>query len=210
MTKEWLDVFTENMEPIGVKPRADVHRDGDWHQTFQCWILTRDEGRDDIYFQERHASKADFPGLLDITAAGHLGAGETREAGVREIEEELGIRLSPDDLVYAGCVPGRYRRDGFIDNEFRHLHFYVCRGPAPRFRFQDGEAEAVVRIAFEDAKQLLRGEAESVSGVRCRPQAGEARLVTVRRTDLVPHETAYFETVIREAERLFAALATDR
>jgi isopentenyldiphosphate isomerase len=199
--KEMLDIFNEKMEWIGVRSRAEVHQAGHWHQTFQCWFLTKVDGEKHIYFQERHAAKADFPGLLDITAAGHMSAGETREDGVREIEEELGIRAGLDDLTYIGCVKGRFSKEGFIDNEFCHVHFYAGEPARESFQFQDGEVEAVVLLKLEEAKRLLRGEAESIPGVRFRPNESE-ETVQVTRDDFVPHEASYYEMVFEHAERL--------
>jgi isopentenyldiphosphate isomerase len=136
---EMLDVFTETMEWIGVRSRGEVHKEGLWHQTFQCWFVRSIEGTAYVYWQERHETKADFPGLLDITAAGHMGAGETLEEAVREIEEELGVRLTLEDLSYYGCWKSSYEREGFIDNEFCHIYYYRSELPHEAFRFQDGE-----------------------------------------------------------------------
>jgi isopentenyldiphosphate isomerase len=201
---EMLDIFDENRKLLGVRTRADVHKIGLWHQTFQCWFVRRIEGVDYIYFQERHETKADFPGLLDITAAGHLSAGETLADGAREIEEELGVAVPRDELVYAGCKPYSYARDGFIDNEFCHVHYYVCELPFDAFRFRDGEVSALVLTTLADARRIVRDETAAVPGVRVVPERGERRDVVVRWADVVPHERRYYEAAFDEAERLLA------
>ncbi len=201
---EMLDVFDEKMNPLGMRTREDAHKLGLWHQTFQCWFVRRIEGVDYIYFQERHETKADFPGLLDITAAGHLSAGETLADGAREIEEELGVAVPRDALIYAGCKPYQYARDGFIDNEFCHVHYYVCELPFEAFRFRDGEVSAIVLTKLADARRLVRDRAASVPAVRVVPERGERRDIVVGRADVVPHERRYYEAAFDEAERLLA------
>jgi len=204
-----LDIFDENRNPIGVRTREDVHREGYWHQTFQCWFVRRIDGEDYVYFQERHETKADFPGLLDITAAGHLSAGETIENGAREIEEELGVAIRREELTYAGCKPYRYRRDGFIDNEFCHVHYYVCELPFEAFRFRDGEVSAIVPMKLADARRIVRDPAAEAAALRVVPERGERREISVGWRDLVPHETRYYEAAFDESERLLARVGQE-
>lgn len=47
--------------------------------------------------------KDSFPGCYDISSAGHVASGEDFEtAAVREIQEELGIRIQKEELVFCG------------------------------------------------------------------------------------------------------------
>lgn len=203
---EMLDIFDEHMCWIGVRTREEVHREGHWHQTFQCWFVRRDGDETYVYFQRRHETKADFPGLLDITAAGHIGAGETREDGFREAEEELGVRLEPEDVHYLGCLRGSYRKGGFIDREFCHVHLYRSELPNEAFRFQDGEVSALVRVKLDDARRLIAGETEAIEGAEFVPGAGAERRIAIGPGDIVPHERAYYEEVFEGADRLFESV----
>ncbi|WP_242069494.1 NUDIX domain-containing protein [Paenibacillus dendritiformis] len=64
----------------------------------------QEKDRAHLLLQRRHVHKKDYPGMLDITSAGHLEAGETPQDGVRELREELGIEPEPGKLVYAGVI----------------------------------------------------------------------------------------------------------
>ncbi|MBZ0275880.1 MAG: NUDIX domain-containing protein, partial [Anaerolineae bacterium] len=97
MMTEILDIYDEQLNKIGTKERGAIHRDGDWHKVFHCWVAYRDEsGRDFVVLQRRGPDTEVFPNLLDISAAGHYQAGETVRDGVREVREELGITVQFD------------------------------------------------------------------------------------------------------------------
>lgn len=91
--EEYIDVFDSDFNFLYVEPKTNVHKLNLWHQTFQCWLVRRRKNENYIIFQKRAECKEDSPGLLDISAAGHLLAGETKEQGVREIREELGVNV---------------------------------------------------------------------------------------------------------------------
>ncbi|HLI50852.1 MAG TPA: NUDIX domain-containing protein, partial [Thermomicrobiaceae bacterium] len=117
---EPFDILTAEGEATGrVKPRAAVHRDGDWHRAFHCWIGWRDResGVSKLLVQKRSAGKDTVPNLLDVAVGGHYRAGESLEQVFREIEEELGITVSLDDLIPLGRRRSVGREGGVIDRE---------------------------------------------------------------------------------------------
>ncbi|EUJ33221.1 hydrolase [Listeria floridensis FSL S10-1187] len=122
--KEQLNIINDHMEVIAVKDRNEAHRKGLLHETVHVWFYVRHAGEIFLLFQQRSFKKTDFAGLYDITVAGHIDASETRdEAVLREIEEEIGLKLSLEQLDYSGHVPSYYEEPGFIDHELCAIYF---------------------------------------------------------------------------------------
>lgn len=126
---ELLDVSDEWGAHLGVERRDVVHRDGLWHHAFHLWVVSGDE----VLLQRRSMAKQTHPGLLDATAAGHIGAGETVLAGgMREVREELGVAYPAEALVPLG-VRALSDRVGpgerLVNREFQHV--YVVADPRP-------------------------------------------------------------------------------
>lgn len=188
---EKIKVFDEQFQYIGIHSRDHVHSKGLWHETFHCWLIDDDF----VYIQKRSAHKKDFPSLFDITAAGHLEAHETVEDGVREIEEELGIKVAFTDLISVGIIRDIILLPHFSDYEFAHVYFYQAEFTAADFTLQEGEVESIYRIKQQDFIRLCVGEVENTIAYRLGNQ--EKSLVSL--TDFVPHETIYFQTI---AEKL--------
>lgn len=89
--EELFDVVNEQDEVIHQAPRSEVHRMGWKHRAVH--IMVQDPlGR--VYLQKRSALKDCHPGTWDTSCSGHVDAGETYDiAAIRELEEELGIRV---------------------------------------------------------------------------------------------------------------------
>ncbi len=101
--EEMLDIVNEFDEVVGQAKRSDVHRRGLMHRATHI-ILTNSASQ--IFMQLRSKSKDTNPGLWDTSAAGHVDSGESYEAcAVRELEEELGVVVSVDNLVEVGRLP---------------------------------------------------------------------------------------------------------
>ena len=61
---ELFDIYDENLQKIGTKPRHEVHRDGDWHRVFHCWVIYRDtDGKDWVVLQKRGPNSRYLPAL---------------------------------------------------------------------------------------------------------------------------------------------------
>lgn len=123
-TEELLDIYDEDMQWRGTATRAEVHRQGYWHQTFHCWVRTAMNGQDCLVLQRRHRLKDTNPGKLDVSCAGHLGAGEEPRDGIRELREELGIEVNSHELLAVGAYRDRFRYGDLIDNECCHIFIY--------------------------------------------------------------------------------------
>jgi isopentenyl-diphosphate delta-isomerase len=79
--------------------------------------------------QRRSLRKENNPGLWDVSAAGHLSAGESAsDAAVRETFEELGLSLSPHDLKFITTLrqSSTLNNGTYFDNEFHEI-FIVQR-----------------------------------------------------------------------------------
>ncbi|MBN8237016.1 NUDIX domain-containing protein [Halobacillus kuroshimensis] len=183
--EELLDIFNEKEEKKGVKARGDVHRDGDWHETFHCWFVKKIDSKWHVLLQKRAFDKEDYPGLYDITAAGHLEAGEGLiEGGLREIQEELGLSLERSALTPAGYVKEELIGKDKVDREICRLFFYHWPGGDLPVGV---EVADVLAIPLDQLSSLMTGDREVAAGVSiC---TGEKE--RMKAESFVPHTPAY-------------------
>ncbi len=158
MENERLKIFDEHRTEIGAATRGDIHKIGYWHETFHCWLLSKQDDRTYIYFQLRSDSKKDFPNLLDITAAGHLLSHETIHDGIREVEEELGINVAINDLISLGIIKNSIKQVDFIDKEFCHTFLYVANHAMDEFKLQVEEVAGILKTEFDHFGDLWSGK----------------------------------------------------
>ncbi len=87
---EKIDVLNEKGELTGeIRTKKEVHELGLWHKSNHVWILNS-EG--ELLLQHRAKNKENYGNAWDISAAGHVSAGESGiESALREIKEELGL-----------------------------------------------------------------------------------------------------------------------
>jgi isopentenyldiphosphate isomerase len=99
--KEDLDVVNEKDEVIGQINRGDMMSLRDTSEQYIRAIdvfIQRSNG--DIFLPRRSKEKKIAPGGYDFSAAGHLPRGESyTQACIREINEETGIIVDPQDLA---------------------------------------------------------------------------------------------------------------
>jgi isopentenyldiphosphate isomerase len=185
---------------VGVATREEVHKRGHWHETFHCWVVSREDEKNYIYLQIRSGSKKDYPNLLDITAAGHLLAHETKEDGIREVQEELGIDVSFDELIPLGVMEYCVIREGFIDKELANVFLYKSKQTFDQFKLQKEEVSGIVRAEFETFYELWLGKKQEikVEGFEIN-EAGQRNAInkTVSKDRFVPHENSYYEAVLK-------------
>lgn len=200
---EKVDIVDDAGRPTGVVAwKSEAHRRGLPHRCFHCWIAGRDDaGEHYLLVQRRAATKDTWPGRLDVTAAGHIAAGEEPlEGGLRELEEELGLRVEPQRLVPLGSRWVDLEIPQGRDRELHDVFLLVDHTPPERLRLQEEEVGSVLRLRLEGAEAL--GASGSVPALEY--AAEMMALVTVRPSDFVPNEDDYLRRVAGAARRAFA------
>jgi isopentenyldiphosphate isomerase len=149
LSEEFVDVLGG-----GVKAKAAVHRDGDWHVVAHVWIVTPD-GR--VLLQRRATMKENWPGYWDVSAAGHLSAGESAiDAAIRETREELGLAIAADDLTHIGTVREQCVLNGgtYVDNEVHEVFVVVRDVDLDALTLQASEVDDVRFVALHEMQTI--------------------------------------------------------
>ncbi|KAI3909563.1 hypothetical protein MKW98_013980 [Papaver atlanticum] len=160
--EEHFDVLTKTGEKTGItKPRSHVHRDGDYHRAVHVWIYAETTG--ELLVQRRADNKDSYPGLWDISSAGHISAGDSSLISARrELQEELGVTLPNDafELIFVFLHEAVTNNGNFINNEFNDVYLVTTIDPIPleAFTLQETEVSAVKYIKWEEYKSLLAKE----------------------------------------------------
>ncbi len=204
---EYLDVYDEVENHTGNFPRDEVHKRGLWHRVFHCLIVTERNGVPTAVLQQRSELKAAFPGLLDISSAGHLAAGETPLDGLRELEEELGVRVEPTELYELGV-----RRlvdnngEGRLNRELAHVFLLRDDRPLDQYSVGSDEVDAVYDVPIHRVLELLHGHLDElvIDGVAgAGSQTSEPIKRPITKDDLVPSD-GYWTVMLVMAERFLA------
>ena len=102
-SEEHYEILDLNGNPTGeVLPKSRVHDKELLHGSVFIWIYNR---RGEVLLQLRDKNKRSFPDVWDVSVAGHISAGDTPLAtAVREIEEEIGINVTANELTQVEFV----------------------------------------------------------------------------------------------------------
>lgn len=166
MADKMLDIYNDRMELVGQKPRSEVHGNGYWHKAFHCWIIYKDKaGQAYVIVQKRSATKDVVPNSLDITAAGHLEAGEKPEDGLRELKEELGVQVDANKLTFLGVHVEVYSDSKVVNREFDHVYFLEINKDLKDFKVQPEEVVALTKIKLEDGIKLFSKQVDSIPAI---------------------------------------------
>ncbi|MBN1576972.1 MAG: NUDIX domain-containing protein [Chitinispirillaceae bacterium] len=149
--------------------RSIAHTKGLWHRTVHVWIRNRGG---ELLFQKRSSTKETFPCLWDISAAGHISAGDSsRGTAVREMREELGISIESNALRFL----------------FTLRHYYI----SPDNSIKDNEITDVYLYTVPVEEEEVTPDPEEVSGVVYYSIITLKRLLSEKKELFVPHDEEY-------------------
>ena len=123
MKIENIQIYNEDGTATGqTVPRNEIHSKGLWHKTVHVWLVNQ---KNEVLLQKRSMTKDSFPGKWDISSAGHVEQDATPlDAAIREVSEELGISVRPDELQFLFSLRRQsiHRNGAFVDNEFTDVY----------------------------------------------------------------------------------------
>lgn len=101
MKEEPVDILDENANKTGeVVLKSEAHKKSLRHSGAHLWIYN---SKGEVLLQLRHPTKVIRPNVWDVSAAGHITAGDTpKETVVREAKEELDLYVNPDNFIFIG------------------------------------------------------------------------------------------------------------
>jgi isopentenyldiphosphate isomerase len=200
---ELFDILDSDGNPTGeVKPRGQVHQDGDWHRGLHVWVYGIDEsGQPFMLFQRRSMGKDTWPGKLDLAVGGHYSAGEQLEDTLRECEEEIGLVATVAELMPLGR---RFIEDfgaTYIDRELDEVYALRSDQPLECYRLHEDEVDGIVAISIANLRRLFQDVDRSISA-REVERSGRSRHVTIRWDDFAGDRATYRNAVIDSIETL--------
>jgi len=148
---ELIDILTPEGKSTGKTAlKSEAHKNGWFHATAHIWFFTSDKG---ILLQKRALTKKVFPGIWDISVAGHIGAGEEILDGAkREVFEEIGLILEDKDFIKIGTrIHQVNHENGIQDNEHHHVFIAELKTPISELTMQP---EEVAGLELWDLKVL--------------------------------------------------------
>lgn len=196
---EKIDIYDANLKHLGVMDRKEAHMTGQWHKTFHCWVVTKDNGGA-ILFQLRSEEMINYPNMLDVSAAGHLEAGEDVDQGIREVAEELGIPVSIDSLYSLGYrVEVADQTNGQKNREYQAIYLLNIDIPLFDYKPQVEEVAGLVWLNIEEGLKLFSNEIEStiVNGIHYNKQLKKWETIQRKITlnDFLPRIQKYYLTM---------------
>jgi len=142
MADELIDICDEANNPTGVqKMKSEAHKDGLWHRAVHIWLYN---SKGEILLQWRAKNKLLYPDMWDISAAGHVSAGEDPiTSGLREINEEIGLNVKKEDLLFFKIKKVSAFYKAIKNNEFYYVYFLKHDGDPKKLKLQKEEVQDI-------------------------------------------------------------------
>jgi len=151
---EYLDICNSEGNLIGqIKTKAEAHEQGLWHYAVHIWFIN---SKNEVLLQKRSPLIDNYPNKWDISAAGHVSAGEDFiTSALRETEEELGLKIKPEDLIQIGIVKQMSAREGYINNEINPIYVVKMDLNPEEIKKQEEEISEVKFMPFQTLYELI-------------------------------------------------------
>lgn len=160
---EILNIVDDTDHVIGQATRRNIHLNGLLHREVAVWVYN-DTG--ELLLQRRAPDKDIAPNLLDTSAGGHVGIGDTYvQAAVKELKEETNIEASVKDLalITKNERKSGQQLDGKINNAIRLVFVYHFNREKDDLRMEEGKITSLEWWPMEKLLNLSDTEKKEFS-----------------------------------------------
>ena len=160
--EEYFDVLNEFGEFTGeIATREECHEKGLWHRAIYGFVFNY-EG--DVLLQKRSANKKLWPNLWDITAGGHVLAGEFgTQALIREIKEELGIDVLEDEVKYLVGSTSVNIKGNIINKHFNECYIDMKDIDISEIKLQEEEVSDIRWFTKEEILNRINNNFDEIT-----------------------------------------------
>jgi len=161
--EEYFDVLSNIGEYTGeVESRKICHQKGLWHRAVVVFIITPDNKK--ILLQKRSKNKRLWPDLWDVTAGGHVLAGEIGyQAVIRETKEEIGIDINKNDLEFIGSSISETISGDIINRHFNEFYIVHKNVDIKDIKLQEEEVQDIKWFDKEEVERRIKNNFEGIT-----------------------------------------------
>lgn len=144
--------------------KVEAHKQGVCHGISVIGLIDK-EGR--VLLQKRSKTKRDEPNKWDLSSAGHIDVNETPEkAAIREMYEELGIKVEEQDLKLIDTYLNKIRfNEKIYINHFTYLYIVMKNIDINKIVMQQSEVSNIRFVNKHEYIDLLN-EGKMVEGIK--------------------------------------------
>ncbi len=152
--EELIDVLDKFGNKTGqIKTKKGIKKDGDYHRAISALITNGKE----ILIQKRSPNKRFYANMWSIFVKGHVQAGEESiDACIREIKEEIGITINPNELKYLYTIKEEKSDKDYIENIFYDTYLLRKNIDLKDITIQKEEVTDVKYISIDEAYNKIK------------------------------------------------------
>jgi isopentenyldiphosphate isomerase len=142
--EKW-DVYDKDGNLTGyTKTKNDIWKPDEYHLGASLWIINY-EGK--LLIQKRAASKRRYPNIWCNIGGSVISGENSRQGCIREVEEEVGIKVNSNDLVFLQRV--------MLENIISHDYALIYDFPIERVVLQLEEVSDAKWASIDEIKNLF-------------------------------------------------------
>lgn len=154
---ELLRVYNEHNEYINqLVDRDIVHIKGLWHREVLIIVINK---KGEILLQKRSNTRKYYPNKWALCAGHVVGSEKVYSTAIRELKEEIGLKVCKDDLNFIGI----YKKDDPKNRKFSYIYIVRTNTDIDEYTIQKDELSQLKYISISKLIKLTKSDDKSLA-----------------------------------------------